>query len=158
MKNKAVKLGAAFMLSWLVMLNISIFTTQVQQQKQTSSDVEFIVHTAQDPNAFVSVWNTSKTSVGSSNSSQVRLPLEATGTYDFKVDWGDESNNTVTIWNHANVTHTYTTEGVYTINITGIIVGWRFNNGEDRLKILEIQQWGNLRSGNSANYFYSWID
>ena len=92
--------------------------------------------------------------MGSSDSNQVQLPLELTGTYDFKVDWGDENITTIKIWNEANVTHTYSSEGVYTINITGTIVGWQFYNGGDRLKILEIQQWGSLRLGNSGYYFH----
>ncbi|MFX1320092.1 MAG: BspA family leucine-rich repeat surface protein [Promethearchaeota archaeon] len=69
------------------------------------------------------------------------------------MNWGDESIDTITIWNQATVTHTYASEGVYTINITGTIVGWQFNEGGDRFKILEIQQWGCLRLGNSGGYF-----
>ncbi len=37
---------------------------------------------------FVSVWNTSKTSMGSSNATQITLPLESSGVYNFNIDWG----------------------------------------------------------------------
>ncbi len=153
MKNKVIKLSVTFVFLSLTLLNISTSLTPFRERKQTSSNVEFLVRTAQDPNAFISIWNTTKTSFGSSGSNQVRLPLESSGTYGFTVDWGDGSNDMITIWDQAAVNHTYASEGVYTINITGTIIGWQFNNGGDRLKILEIQQWGDLRLGNSGSYF-----
>ncbi|MFX1238575.1 MAG: BspA family leucine-rich repeat surface protein, partial [Promethearchaeota archaeon] len=104
--------------------------------------------------AFLSTWNTSLTSTGSSNSNQVSLPLESGGTYDFIVFWGDESSDVITSWDDPKATHDYSSEGMYTINITGTIVGWRFNNGGDRLKLLDINQWGCLRLRNSGSYFY----
>jgi len=103
-------------------------------------------------NAFISVWNTSKP--GPSLDDQVRLPLEEVGEYNFTVDWGDGNNSEITNWDDANKTHTYPSDGVYTINITGKIIGWRFNYGGDKDKLLEIKQWGSLRLGNSGGYFY----
>jgi surface protein len=153
MKNKAVKLSAAIVILSLVFLNISAFTFPLLGQKQTPTSVEFSVPTVSAPNSFFSVWDTTKTSSGSSGSNQVRLPLQSTGTYNFLVIWGDGGSDTITVWNQAAVTHTYASAGVYTIDITGTIVGWRFNYGGDRLKILEIQQWGDLRLGNSYAYF-----
>ena len=102
---------------------------------------------------FVSVWNTSKISAGSSNSNQIKLPLESSGTYNFNVNWGDDSSNTITSWNQAEVTHTYSSEGEYKLKINGTIVGFRFNSGGDKLKILEISNWGPLRVGNNTRYF-----
>jgi len=60
-----------------------------------------------DPNDFISVWDTSKTSDGSSIETQIKLPLESTGTYDFTVDWGDGTSDTITTYNQPEVTHTY---------------------------------------------------
>ncbi|NVM19986.1 MAG: DUF285 domain-containing protein [Candidatus Lokiarchaeota archaeon] len=103
---------------------------------------------------FVSTWNTTLTGSGSSNSNQVKLPLESSGTYYFKVDWGDGTQDIVTSWDQAETTYTYASEGVYTVNITGTIIGWSFNNDGDRLKLIDIKQWGSLRLGNSGGYFY----
>jgi hypothetical protein len=104
---------------------------------------------------FVSTWNTTATSTGSSNDSQITLPLESTGTYNFIVDWGDESTSSITTWNQAEVTHTYSVSTTsVTVSITGTINGWRFNNTGDRLKIKNISQWGILQLGNSNGYFY----
>jgi PGF-pre-PGF domain-containing protein len=103
---------------------------------------------------FSATWNTSANSSGSSNKTQIRLPLESTGTYDFVVDWGDGNFSHITSWNEQNVTHNYTTEGIYTINITGTIVGFSFDSTGDKLKIYNISNWGDLRVGNKSGYFY----
>ncbi|MHA1791113.1 MAG: BspA family leucine-rich repeat surface protein [Promethearchaeota archaeon] len=103
---------------------------------------------------FLSKWDTSLTSSGSSNDNQVKLPLESSGTYDFYVEWGDGTSDTIITWNQSEVTHTYASVGIYDISIYGTLVGWRFNNGGDKLKIIEISQWGNLRLGNSGYYFH----
>lgn len=102
---------------------------------------------------FVSVWETSNTSGGSSNSDQVTLPLESGGTYSFEVNWGDGNSDTITAWDQSEVTHTYSAEGEYTITITGTIDGWRFNDTGDRLKLLSVTSWGDLTLGNNNSYF-----
>jgi len=109
------------------------------------------VLTTTQASVFSSVWNTSKTSTGSSGTSTVVLPLESSGVYDFFVDWGDGSTNTST---NYKTNHTYETPGVYTINITGKIQGWKFDNTGDKLKIIEIKSWGPLNLGNNAEYFW----
>ncbi len=152
-KNKVVKLTVAFVVLSLMLLNISAFTSQLHGQKQTPTKVEFFLPNTSDPNAFISIWNTTQTSLDSSGSNQVRLPLQSSGTYNFTVDWGDTNTDTITSWNQVEVTHTYASAGVYTLTITGTIIGWRFAHVGDRLKILEIQQWGCLRLGNSGHYF-----
>jgi len=101
-----------------------------------------------DPAAFVSYWNTSLTSSGSSSSNQIKLPLISHGTYNFTVYWGDGSSNTITTWDDPAVTHSYSTSGVYNITITGTVIDWRFINSGDRLKLMEIAQWGDLHLGN----------
>lgn len=104
---------------------------------------------------FRSQWKTDNTGV--STSTQVKLPLVANGTYNFVVNWGDGNSDTITVWNAAATTHTYSTAGTYNITITGTITGWQFNNGGDKLKILSITEWGSLRLSVTAatqGYFY----
>jgi surface protein len=105
---------------------------------------------------FVSTWNTSNTSGGSSAANQVQLPLELSGTYNFTVDWGDGSPiDTITVWNDPLTTHSYAIAGTYTITIDGQIEGFRFNNTGDRNKLLSVTSWGpDFRLGNSTGYFY----
>ena len=103
---------------------------------------------------FTTLWNTTIISTGSSAANQVKLPLENGGGYDFTVDWGDGTINVITSRNQPEVLHNYASSGVYAINIKGNLIGWRFNNQGDRLKLLEIKQWGVIQLGNSKNYFY----
>jgi len=86
------------------------------------------------------------TNAGTSNSDQFTLP--ATGTYD--VDWGDGTVETKT----GEATHTYASSGDYIIKVTGGLQRITFNNGGDRPKLLEIQNWGAIAwtSMNSAYY------
>ncbi len=111
---------------------------------------------AAGPDDFISTWNPANTSTGSSANNQIRLPLESGGTYNFTVDWGDGTTDVITSWNQAEVTHTYTAPlaSSYTVTISGALDGWRFNNSGDRLKILTVGQWGNVRLGNNGGYFY----
>ena len=102
---------------------------------------------------FISTWNTTKTFLGSSNNTKIALPLESKGTYDFNVSWGDGNSNVITSYNQPEVTHTYPSPGVYTVNITGIIIGWRFNGSVDAINIVQISKWGPLRLGNDGYYF-----
>jgi surface protein len=109
----------------------------------------------QKAKSFVSTWKTDNLSTGSSTSTQVKLPLVSTGTYNMTIDWGDGSTSAITTWNHAAVTHTYSAAGTYEIKITGTCIGWRFANTGDRLKILSISSWGGLKLGtNEGLYFY----
>lgn len=99
--------------------------------------------------AFVSLWNTSNTSVGSSASNQIQLPLNSSGTYNFIVDWGDGSQDTITNPSQPEALHTYAVAGIYTLEITGVIDEWSFAFAvlNDNKKILNISNWGNLRFG-----------
>lgn len=73
--------------------------------------------------SFISTWRTTNTSSGSSASNQVKLPLIDVGTYNFVVNWGDGNQDTITSWNQAETTHTYTSTGDYVITITGVLTG-----------------------------------
>ena len=118
----------------------------------TEKTVAFDKVLVPEPKPFISVWNTSIS--GTSNNDQITLPLTSQGSYDFTVNWGDGSNDTITQWNQSEVIHTYSSSGKYEVEITGDIEGWRFDFSGDRRKILEIKQWGSLKLGNQGNYFY----
>ena len=107
---------------------------------------------------FVSTWQTDN--AGTSGATQITLPLEASGDYDFGINWGDGTSDTITAYDQVlagesvAVTHTYPIAGTYTVKIDGLINGWRFNYGGDRRKITDISQWGDLLIGNSGYYFW----
>jgi surface protein len=100
---------------------------------------------------FVSTWKTDN--AGTSTSTQITLPLSVLGTYNFLVDWGDYQQDTITAYNQAAVTHSYSTAGTYTVTITGTITGWTFANAGDRLKMLTISSWGPFGFGTNVQIF-----
>jgi len=87
---------------------------------------------------FVSTWDT--TQAGSA-SDTIILPLLSGGVYSGTIDWGDGNSDALS---YANRTHTYASSGIYTITLSGTMVGFRFNNSGDKAKILDISNWGEL--------------
>ncbi|WP_444997127.1 BspA family leucine-rich repeat surface protein [Aliikangiella sp. IMCC44359] len=109
--------------------------------------------TTKEHGDFISVWQTQIDPPSGSHNDQITLPLEANGTYNFTVEWGDGTSDIITQWDQVEVTHTYPQAGEYTVTIRGEIIGFSFNNSGDKEKLLEIQHWGDLRLGNSGGYF-----
>ena len=69
--------------------------------------------------------------------------------YDFVVDWGDGSQDTITAYNQAEATHSYASAGDHVVSIEGICDSLRFEwgnyaSGASYLKIIEIQSWGDV--------------
>jgi surface protein len=99
-------------------------------------------------NEFITTWKTDNTGVSASN--QIQLPLGANPSrssqdYYFQVDWGDGSTNIIQSATDPARIHTYDSAGTYTVKISGILDGWAFNNGGDRLKFLTIEKWGMMK-------------
>ena len=104
-------------------------------------------------NQFVFTIDTENTSSGSSLNTQFMMPLVSGGSYNATVNWGDGSSDTITSYNQQEVTHTYSSAGQYEISIEGTLQGWQFNNAGDKLKMLDVKQWGVLDlSTNRAFY------
>jgi hypothetical protein len=88
---------------------------------------------------------TAKTdNTGVSTSTQFKLPLTTSTGLNAVVDWGDATTSTITSHTSPDITHTYASAGTYSISITGTLPGWQFDNGGDKLKILNISSWGVL--------------
>jgi surface protein len=105
------------------------------------------------PNQFVFTIDTENTSSGSSLNTQFMMPLVSGGSYNATVNWGDGSSDTITSYNQQEVTHTYSSAGQYEISIEGTLQGWQFNNAGDRLKMLDVKQWGVLDLSTSAAFY-----
>ena len=103
--------------------------------------------------AFVSTWNTSNTTGGSSGANQIQLPLNSGGTYNFTIFWGDGTSDVITSWNQPETLHTYASAGTYSVGIIGTITEWSFGNAvvTDSEKLLSISSWGTLQFGVSAD-------
>tara|TARA_R110002167_G_scaffold314374_1_gene520054 strand:- start:416 stop:1321 length:906 start_codon:yes stop_codon:yes gene_type:complete len=82
---------------------------------------------------------------GASSSSQFALGMTAGGIYNFVVDWGDGTTDTITAYNQPEILHTYASSGVYTIVCRGQLARWTWQGGSyvlDRLKIIDVSYWG----------------
>ncbi len=103
---------------------------------------------AQQP--FITTWKTDN--AGTSNSTSITIPTFGVG-YNYEVDWNndgtyDQSGIT------GNVTHDFGVAGTYTIRIRGAFPTIFFSNGGDRLKLLDIAQWGDQVWTTMLNAFY----
>lgn len=86
---------------------------------------------------FESVFDTTKLSTGSSANNQVALPFSDMGV--ILIDWGDGTTG-----NSSTLTHTYSAPGIYNIKVKGTF-SVAFDDAGDKLKILEIINWGQLK-------------
>ena len=87
---------------------------------------------------FITTWKTDN--AGSSNDDQITIPTTGAG-YNYDVDWGDTNSNTGVT---GSITHTYASAGTYTVSISGAFPRIYFANGGDKLKILSVEQWGDI--------------
>ena len=94
------------------------------------------------PTQFISTWKTDNAGVTASN--QIRIPTDGGYSYNCTVDWGDGTTSTYNGYG-PTMTHTYGIAGTYTVKISGTFPSIRFAGGGDRLKILEITNWGNIQ-------------
>ena len=109
---------------------------------------------------FISVWHTAGYP-RSSDDNQISLPLVQHGTHEFIVSWGDGSTDEITSWDAPATTRTYPAVGTYTVDIVGVISGWRFTHaGVDMVewgeagKLEEGVQWGSLSLGDTFAQFW----
>jgi len=101
------------------------------------------------------IFTVKSDNTGTSNNDQFTMPLVSDGTYDFNIDWGDNTSDHITAYNQAEVTHTYAGgAGTYTVKVYGTLKGWRFNNGADKDKMLDISKWGTFNFGNNNSVFF----
>ena len=101
-------------------------------------------------NSFNIIIDTTK--AGSANNTFI-LPLPSVGVYDYYVDWGEGTGEEHFVVNTSQ-THVYTTAGTYYIKIRGIFPRIYFNNGGDKLKLISIDNWGDIIWASFEGAFY----
>ena len=74
------------------------------------------------------------------------LPFKSGYSYNTDVNWGDGSqDDTITSYNQAEATHTFSNAGTYTITLSGLAEAWSFNNtGTSKDKMKTVVQLGDL--------------
>jgi surface protein len=110
-------------------------------------------------NPFITTWQVS------SDDSDLSITIPTTGSgYNYTVNWGEDSDGDgdmdIDTGVTGSATHTYTTEGEKTVSITGDFPSIYFNNGNDKEKILSVEQWGDIEwlSMNGAFYGCTELD
>ena len=99
--------------------------------------------------SFITVWKTNN--AGSSLSNQIRIPTNNLYTYNYNVNWGDGTTSSGLT---GDTIHTYTTPGTYTVKITGTFPAINFQNQFDRLKILQVKNWGSIKWSTMGYAFF----
>lgn len=87
---------------------------------------------------------------GTSASDQFTIPTTGGG-YNYDVDWGDGTTSSGLT---GSTTHTFPSAGNYVIKISGAFPRIYFNNGGDKAKLLEVQNWGNIAWTSMQNAFF----
>jgi gliding motility-associated-like protein len=99
---------------------------------------------------FVTIWKTDNPGVTANN--QIRIPASLTQTgFNYNVQWESTTNvavnGTLTAQTGAT-TISFPAAGTYRVSITGsfpaMFFNSGFNDGGDKDKLLEVQQWGNI--------------
>ena len=125
-------------------LNINFGNSKYSKSKQVRNDLNIrfnIVDGGENLNMSILTF---KTTTGNE---PIKLPLEATGNYNFTVDWGDNTSDVIISYDQSEVNHYYENAGLHDIYISGMLEGFNFyhgfNNSKD--KIIDVKQWGNLK-------------
>jgi surface protein len=121
-----------------------------------------ILNTLPIENVFQATWDTTRTTTGSSTSTQIALPLMTTASgslYNFVINWGDNTSGSISSSLQTETTHSYAVTGTYTTKMWGTMRGWRFPaNMGDRNKIQSVDKWGGLQflpnPDENCNAFY----
>ena len=119
----------------------------------TNSVLQHALNIENNPvRSFISTWNTSLVSTGSSAANQIKLPLTSTGVYDFIVDWGDGTQSYGGYYLDPAMTHTYAVPGKYKITISAQTENFDFQSFESRVASQNgIFEASNCLSGNFNN-------
>lgn len=107
-------------------------------------------------NAFAFTVKTDN--AGTSNDDQFTIPI-GNKNLDSTIYWGDDTTTTLTSadGNYTAITHTYPSAGTYNIyileNATKGFKKIRFNNGGDKLKMMNIANWGIVDFDISSTFY-----
>ncbi|KAF3977827.1 MAG: BspA family leucine-rich repeat surface protein, partial [Methylococcales symbiont of Iophon sp. n. MRB-2018] len=94
------------------------------------------------PDIFITEWRMP------SDDLTLTFPSEESS---YTINWGDGTTENIT---SNNPEHTYTTAGDYTVTAANTITRFNLNDGEDKEKLINIQQWGTANWTSMADAFF----
>ena len=130
--------GTALLPSTPLADNTHYYATQTVNGCESTARLDVTVVFALIGSGFITEWRTTDPD------ETITLPLpEVDGcTFSCTVNWGDGTSSVITTFNDDDITHSYATAGDYQVEIVGTCEGWSFSNDGDKLKIVNIINWG----------------
>ncbi|MCE7065212.1 BspA family leucine-rich repeat surface protein [Dyadobacter sp. CY326] len=127
------------MLKTLLVLKVNALSLATLMRLVVLSVTILTATTAHAQRPFITTWKTDNP--GSSNSSSITISTVSWGS-NYEVDWNNDGiyDQTGIV---GSVTHDFWSPGTYTIRIRGAFTNIVLHL-EDRLKLLEIKQWGDI--------------
>lgn len=120
----------------------------VLRNEPAQAELREMVRASFETDVFITEWTVPK-------DASVILPLDTAFTYNFIVDWGDNSDlQQITNNNYYAASHRYSTSGVYRIRILGTCETFRWQNNDSRKYLTQVIQWGNVHF-KSLRYSFS---
>ena len=99
------------------------------------------------PNEFVTTWTTENPNLSDSKT----ITIQGRFGTNFQIDWGDgvvTDESTAANPPYGNRTHTYATDGIKTIKISGDFTGLQFAdrpyNNRNVTQLISVEQWGTI--------------
>ncbi|RIV68451.1 BspA family leucine-rich repeat surface protein [Flagellimonas aequoris] len=101
---------------------------------------------AGDPNSFVTTWKTE------TNNEEIVITTDIVLTYDYIIDWGDGTVETIT--SSVGASHIYANAGEHKVAIQGMFPHIKmFEQIEMGPKLVSIDQWGNIQWSSMSGAF-----
>ena len=133
------------------------YTATDSDGNSVSAERTVVVVSSATNRPFITTWKTNNP--GISGHEQIVLQTSGTG-YDYTVNWGDGTTDEHVT---GDITHTYQEMGTYTVTITGDFPQSYFAKTNvpsldifksDSLKLLSIEQWGDIKWQSMHMAFY----
>ena len=128
--------------------NVRLLKVRVSDGSDSSKITEALLRIVVrgENGAFITTWKTT------ANGEEITIPTTGSG-YSYTVDWGD---GVIDLDNMGDATHTYATADTHTVIITGMFPRIYFNDadGDNKTKILTVEQWGSTAWTSMENAFY----
>ncbi len=123
----------------ILTLTVALFSIQkVSAHNANPSPAELITADS----SFITTWKTDNPGV--SDSTSITIPVHPTADYNYDVDW-DNDGVFDEFGLDTAVTHNFGTPGTYTIRIRGDFENLFFRYADDKEKLIDVVQWGNIQ-------------
>ena len=141
---------------------VAIGTTTITATKATDANYNEAMAaytlTVITAGAFITTWQIEPNTGTDTDNNIITIPIHEDSSYRYTVNWGEGPEDTTIYTNTIPATYTYpdtVTATSYKVAITGVFPRIYFNNeGDDKDKIISIDQWGSNRWDSMESAFF----